>query len=127
MAAVARIFAAGAATLIAGGCVVSIEGDESPDFARHAEYGARWAPVFGADFSEEAVTVVVSDNGCTTRAFFEPEIRRDGADAFEIGFRRIRRDFCGEENPDGAALTWTYAELGLPAGAQVSLLNKIKR
>ncbi len=127
MAAMTKLMATASLALLAGGCVISIDNDEDPDFAMGFDGGDRWASVYGADFTGEALTVIVSDNGCTTRAFFEPEIRQASAGAFDVGLRRVRRDFCGEDNPDGAALTWTYAELGLPAGAQVSLLNKIRR
>ena len=123
-----QVLVVSAATLFMSGCVVSIDGDDDPDFSTHFSVGGRdLGAVYGADFSGDALTVIVSDNGCTTKEFFVANVHREDDNEFELGLERIRRDYCKANNPDGVALTWTYAELGLPDGAEVTLLNRVRR
>lgn len=120
--------AIGAAIIFMSGCVVSIDGEDDPDFSTHFSIGqGDLGAVYGADFSGDALTVTVSDNGCTTKDFFTANVHREDDNEFEVGLERIRRDYCKVNNPDGVALTWTYAELGLPDGAEVTLLNRVRR
>ncbi len=122
-----RTLAATLSAVLASGCVVSIDGDSDPDFSTHYSHGGGLSAIYGAEFSPGALTVTVRDNGCTTKDFFAASVRREADNAFEVGLERVRRDYCEAANPDGVALTWTFAELGLPAGAEVTLLNKVKR
>jgi len=119
---------AGGRALLMTGCVISIDGDHDPDLATHFSHDVdELGTVYGADFSRDALTVTVSDNGCTTKEFFRVRVDREDEDAFDVALERTRRDYCKVNNPDGVALTWTYAELGVPDGAEVALLNRVKR
>lgn len=124
------IFTAGALLLLTTGCVISIDGDDDPDFSSNFSYSSSsssFDSVYAADFSDNALTVTVSDNGCTTKEFFNIAVDHDGGNQFDLGLQRIREDFCKANNPDGVSIQWTYAELGLPDGAEVTLRNQVKR
>ena len=111
-------------TLVAlSGCVV-IDADETQlghDWDGSHHYGV----LKGADVSGDAVTVRVSSNGCTTKDFIGADVRRIDEDRFSIGFYRQKQDYCRAQMPDGIALTWGFAELGIPEGADVKIRNSV--
>ncbi len=119
------------ATALVAGCII-IDGDDDDDavdsFHRHgpARHGV-WDTVYAADVGPDAVTVTVRDNGCTSKDFIRVFVDRIDDRTFEIGFRRIREDYCDGGDPGGVALTWLYSELGLPDGAEVRVLNRVGR
>ncbi|MEO0983418.1 MAG: hypothetical protein AAFX03_12290 [Pseudomonadota bacterium] len=116
-----------AAALATSACVISVDADDRDVRADYVSPGSSWGTVYAADLGAEAVTITVSDNGCTTRDFFDARVFPRGDDAFEIGFTRIRQDYCKALNPDGVAISWSFAELGIPPGARVTVLNNIRR
>lgn len=79
----------------------------------------------GADVAGNSVTARVSSNGCTTKDFISADVRKTGDDRFSVGFHREKQDFCRAMLPDGVALTWSFAELGIPDGAEVKVRNPI--
>ena len=109
--------------LTLGGCII-IDADEvHSDF----DYDRGWGSVYAADVSANSISVTVQDNGCTTKDFFEVDVDQDDDMDFDVGFDRIREDYCKMHNPDGRTLTWSYAELGIPSGAEVSIKNSVRR
>ena len=104
-------------------CVI-VDGEVATDFD---DYSApNYERVYAADIQASAVTLRVASNGCTDKAFFEPHTRlRNGQ--HEVGFERIREDYCRAYLPEGEIFTWSFAELGFPDDADVNLRNKIGR
>ena len=112
-------------TLVALSACVVIDADErqlGSDWDSHRDYGA----LKGADVTGNAVTVRVSSNGCTTKDFINADVRRMGEDRFSVGFYREKKDYCRANLPDGVALTWSFSELGIPDGANVSVRNTVR-
>lgn len=81
--------------------------------------------VRGARVEDGALVVLVSSNGCTTQADFEVAVA-DNRPA-EVTVRRIKEDICRSlvAVPD-VELRWTYADLGIEAGAPVRIINPLK-
>lgn len=113
----------GTSVLFLGGCII-IDADDSD---MSYDYDSNWATVYAADAGPDTVSITVSDNGCTTKEFFEVDVDQDAEMEFDIGFDRIREDYCKMLNPAGKMLTWTYSELGIPGGAEVSIRNSVRR
>lgn len=78
------------------------------------------------DASNELV-VRFESNGCTTRDSFELQVFQSqaGPGQYEVGFVRRYADRCRALLPQGVPLSWTKAELGVPATAEVYVLNPI--
>lgn len=72
----------------------------------------------------DALVVRVDSNGCTSAADFELGVT-DG-DPAEVTLKRTKPDNCRALLAEGVELRWTYADLGLDAGAQVRVLNPLK-
>lgn len=85
--------------------------------------------VLGAEISAREPTIIItaSSNGCTEKTHFEPSINRIGDSTYHVGFRRITEDRCRALMAEGRRLTWSYAELGIPGGSQVTILNRVGR
>ncbi|WP_300390491.1 hypothetical protein [Henriciella sp.] len=112
-------------TLVAlSGCIV-IDAEEG---VLHENWdGAHtYGPLKGADVSAQTVTIRVTSNGCTTKDFIGADVRKTGSDRFSVGFYREKEDYCRANLPDGVALTWDFAELGIPEGADVSVRNSVR-
>lgn len=114
-----------AAGLMLGGCVI-VDADvrESDwDRAGHAE------TLYGAEVGVRSpdVTITVYSGGCTRKEHFATEVDKRGDGRFDVAFRRTTADHCKALVPDGVKLTWSFAELGLPPGAQLRVLNRIGR
>ena len=112
-------------TLVAlSGCVIVAADEEvlRDDWVHERQYGT----LKGADVAADSVTVRVSSNGCTTKDFISADVRKQEAGRFSVGFYRKKEDYCRANMPDGVALTWTFAELGIPDGAEVSVRNKVR-
>ena len=117
------MFVTGVAALtLLGGCVI-VDADEQirTDLDLDRAYGT----LKGADVSANTVMARVSSNGCTTKEFIGTDVRRTGEDRFSVGFYREREDYCRAYLPEGVALTWSFAELGIPDGAEVNIRNKV--
>lgn len=104
-------------------CVI-VDGEVATDFDNN--HSVKYEKVYGADIGSSAITMRVASNGCTDKSFFEPHTRvRNGQ--HEVGFERIREDYCRAYFPEGKSFTWTYAEIGFPDDADVTLRNTIGR
>lgn len=114
---------AGIALLALSGCVV-IDADET-QLGSDWDHGHEYGVLKGADVSADTVTVRVSSNGCTAKDFIGADVRRLDEDRFSVGFYRQKQDYCRAHMPDGVALTWGFAELGIPAGAEVKIRNPV--
>ena len=111
-------------TLVAlSGCVIIAADEEHvrSEWGSGHDYGT----LKGADVSGNAVTVRVSSNGCTTKEFIGADVRKLASDRFSVGFYREKEDYCRATLPDGVALTWSFAELGIPEGAEVKVRNAV--
>lgn len=115
---------AGLALTTAGCIIVDADLDEQHK-SRFSDTAAE--RVYSADISENSITIRVAASGCTTKEYFDVDIDHEGGEKFTIEFERVRRDYCKMMQPDGEKLTWTYTELGLPAGSKVSLENPVGR
>lgn len=81
-------------------------------------------PLYRADAGREALTISVASSGCTQKADFAFYLeRRD--EALTLAFGRKRVDTCQSFAMGKTDLTFTWAELGVPAGRQVFLLNPL--
>ncbi len=119
------IIFAGVGLTALGGCVLSIDAD---GYDRdYYTSGSSFGSVYAADVSDNSVSFTVTDNGCTDKSFFDVDVRKEDSDEFEIGLRRERQDHCDAVNPAGTTLTWSYQELGIPYGAEITVLNQVRR
>ena len=64
----------------------------------------------------------VSSNGCTSKADVKPFITRL-RDSTVITLRRVDEDRCTDIKSEGVQLQWSFEELGLEPGAEVSVNN----
>lgn len=110
--------------LTVSGCVI-IDADDHDTGMHYSSSAAE--RVYSADIGADSITLRVAASGCTTKEFFEPEIDHRGGETFKIEFERVRRDYCKMMQPEGEKLTWSFSELGLPAGAEVILENPVGR
>ena len=122
------IFAVAIATLTLGGCVVAIGGDRDGHSTTYTsgDYNS-YGSIYAASVRPDAIAFTVESNGCTDESFFHVDVVKTDTDAFNVGLTRTRQDYCKAHVPDGKTVNWTYRELGIPAGAQVSVLNGIRR
>jgi hypothetical protein len=117
-----------AAPMLAG-CVIAIGGD-GDDGETHwsGDRGGRYETLLAVEVRAQASEVILtaSSNGCTREASFRTDVNRERG-VYQIGFRRTERDLCRALMPEGARLVWTYAQLGVPDGATVAILNPVGR
>ncbi len=78
--------------------------------------------IHAAAIANDQAVFRVSSNGCTRKADLTPVVRteRDGA---VITLRRLREDPCGQHQPEGVEMSWSFQELGLAPGARVTVEN----
>lgn len=81
-------------------------------------------PLYRADAGREAITISVASNGCTAKADFAFFVERKG-EALTLAFGRKRIDTCRSFAMGRTDLSFTWAELGVPARSQVFLLNPL--
>ncbi len=120
-----QIASAALAAVLLGGCVV-IDADENTFDARYNS-DSGFGSVYAANVTGSEIAFTVSDNGCTDKGFFDVRVFGADEDAFEVGLKRIRQDHCKALNPDGKTVTWTFQEIGIPDGAEVTVLNAVRR
>lgn len=77
-------------------------------------------PVHSAFIAHDQAVFRVTSNGCTTKADILPVVR-DSHEGPIITLRRIKEDRCRETQPEGASISWTFEELGLPPGSRLSV------
>lgn len=113
----------GATLVTLSGCII-VDADEG-DF--HSEWNSdrSYGTLKGADVANNEVTIRVTSNGCTTKDFISTDVRKMKSERFSVGFYRTKEDYCRANLPDGVALTWSFAELGIPEGAEVSVRNSV--
>ena len=107
---------------LAGCVIVDADVDES-DF----RYSSDAERLYSADIMDDSISIRVAASGCTTKDFFEVDIDHRGKDKFSVEFERTRRDYCRMSQPNGEKLTYSFSELGLPAGAEIILENPVGR
>ncbi len=81
-------------------------------------------PLFAARAGRDALTIRVSSNGCTRKEDFAYYVERDGQ-TVTLSFGRKKLDTCSSFAPGHEDLTFSWAELGLPARSPVFLLNPL--
>jgi hypothetical protein len=85
---------------------------------------AELEPVYRADAGREALVISVASSGCTQKADFTFHLETRGP-ATTLAFARKRLDTCKSFAMGRTELTFTWAELGVPARTQVFLLNPL--
>ncbi len=81
-------------------------------------------PLRGVQTGGGSVTLRVNSNGCTDKRSFVFDARPTTA-GVRLTVLRVRPDFCRALLRNGVALTWTYNELGAPAGVPIIVSNPI--
>jgi len=79
-------------------------------------------PIHAAALVNDLAVFWVSSNGCTGKDDLMPVVSLHG-DASVITLRRIAEDRCETPVEDGVEMIWSFEELGLKPGAQVSVNN----
>ncbi|WP_447908952.1 hypothetical protein [Brevundimonas bullata] len=110
--------AVAAVALSAGACATT-SGDPA---VRTADMPGQLEPIHAAAFTRDTAVFWVSSNGCTSKADVKPFITRL-RDSAVITLRRVDEDHCSQPRSDGVQLQWSFEELGLPPGAEVSVNN----
>jgi hypothetical protein len=81
-------------------------------------------PLFAARAGPDALTIRVASNGCTRKEDFAFYVERDGQ-TVTLSFGRKKLDTCKSFAMGHEDLTFSWAELGLPARSPVFLLNPL--
>jgi hypothetical protein len=116
----------GAVALLAtalSGCLI-VDAD-----VRETGWGFSGGLLYGAEVSVRGpaeISVVAHSNGCTQKEDFSAEVDRDDG-RYRVRFERDRPDNCKALVPEGRRMTWSFAELGIPDGAQVTIANRVGR
>lgn len=79
-------------------------------------------PIHAAALVNNVAVFWVSSNGCTSKDDLRPFVQTRG-DASVITLRRISEDRCKTPLDDGFEVQWSYQELGLKPGTNVSINN----
>jgi hypothetical protein len=122
----------GAVALIAGlslplsGCLIVDADVQEGAFSGYSGGGL----LYGAEVSVRGpgdLTIVAHSNGCTQKEDFRAEVDSEGSNSWRVRFERTREDNCKALVPEGKRMSWSYAELGIPAGARVVISNRVGR
>jgi hypothetical protein len=105
---------------------INIDADESERATFHVLTQFGLPHLQSASIGQGAVTVEIP-GACATKQNVEAEVDKDGRRQYEIGVDYTDQDFCNEDSPGLAQLSWTYDELGIPHESIVRVLNKIAR
>jgi hypothetical protein len=106
-----------AGSLLLSGCVTKAV-YSSPDAGM-----VELEPLLSASVAEGSLTIRVKSNGCTAREDFAWFVERK-ANRYAVAFGRKKIDAC-KAVARPLDLTWTFAELGLPKGAAVAVVNPL--
>ena len=79
-------------------------------------------PIHAAAVTNDLAVFWVSSNGCTAKDDLKP-IVSGSAHASIITLRRIAEDRCDTPQDDGFEVIWSFEELGLEPGADVTIDN----
>lgn len=80
-------------------------------------------PLLAASVGEGGVTIRLISTGCTSKEAMAFFVERGGG-RYAVAFARKKLDLC-RAAPRPVDLTWTFAELGLPKGAKVAVVNPL--
>lgn len=80
-------------------------------------------PLLAASVSADSLTIRVVSTGCTAKESFSFYVERE-AGRHAVAFARKTLDRC-RAAPRPVELSWTFAELGLPKGAAVAVVNPL--
>jgi hypothetical protein len=97
-------------------------GPSQPEPLAMADAPGQIEPIHAAAIADDQAVFWVSSNGCTRKADLTPVVRPDREGAV-ITLRRLKEDKCGEPRPQGVEISWSFQELGLEPGAQVTVEN----
>lgn len=107
-----------------GGCLI-VDAD-----VREGDWSGYSAGLlYGAEVSVRGpseISIVAHSNGCTNKEDFSADVDRDD-DRYRVRFQREREDNCKALVPEGRRMTWSFAELGIPDGARVTVSNRVGR
>lgn len=121
------IFKFGAVALAAsslGGCLIvdaDVRENDFGSFGGGLLYGAE----VGVRGPSE-ISIVAHSNGCTQKEDFSADVNHDDG-RYRVRFEREEEDNCKALMPEGRRMTWTFRELGIPDGAQVTVSNRVGR
>ena len=79
-------------------------------------------PIHAATVTNDLAVFWVSSNGCTAKDDLRPIVSGQG-DASVITLRRIAEDRCETPLGEGVEIMWSFEELGIKHGADVSINN----
>lgn len=79
-------------------------------------------PIHAAAFTRDTAVFWVSSNGCTGKEDVKPFITRL-RDSAVITLRRLDEDRCSDVKSEGVQLQWSFEELGLKPGSEVTVNN----
>ncbi|MEM1152028.1 MAG: hypothetical protein AAGI03_16030, partial [Pseudomonadota bacterium] len=105
------------------GCVIidADDGELTSEFDRTTS--AR--TVQGALIADETVSIWVRSNGCTSEADFSFDVDRESGTLYSVEFRREDPDTC-RAAATSKKLNWSFDELNIPAGSQVSIKHSVR-
>lgn len=118
------VLAGAAAAFALSGCVI-VASDDGLDY--HSGWDSDSGSVFGATVLTDSVAFLVTSNGCTDKSYFNIDIDRHDEDEYSVTIDRRQQDRCRAYIPEGEEFVWTFEELGIPAGAEVSVGNEVRR
>ncbi len=88
----------------------------------HAEQ-APLADIMAAEQTDSGISVTVPTGGCTKKADFEVSASPVSTGAAQVEIRRLKRDYCKGNFPDGLKVLFTWDDLKLAAGTKVTITN----
>ena len=107
--------AVAALAVLAGGCA-------STHVVSTADMPGQLEPIHAAAFTRDTAVFWVSSNGCTGKEDVKPFITRL-RDSAVITLRRLDEDRCSDVRSEGVQLQWSFEELGLEPGSEVTVNN----
>jgi hypothetical protein len=124
-----------AITPLLGACVIYDSGGEDNVSVRVGSHtttaSSEPAEVLRAvRFEPGALIARVDSNGCTDTMAFSVEISEEEGPSpltpARLTLTRLKPDDCKVAVPEGAELRWTYEQLGLKPGAEVTVTNPVR-
>lgn len=82
--------------------------------------------VISSEPTPAGIDVTVATGGCTKKADFEVTSSPAGDGKASVELRRKTPDTCKGNFPDGLKLQYTWGELNLPQGTQLSVKNPVE-
>ncbi|MEM9738281.1 MAG: hypothetical protein AAF829_00280 [Pseudomonadota bacterium] len=104
------------------GCVI-IDADDDDFTADYESTSSR--TVHGALVMDDAVSIWVSSNGCTSEGDFSFDVDREAGNLFSVEFRRDDRDNCRAATTT-EKLSWSFEALNIPEGSRVIIEHAVR-